>query len=89
MQIVFNVLLNSRAVFNLICVLDVKLFNFQMRSMLTYLEAARYKVHSTLAELNGDRRGSHPLASHIQVTRDRQGLQQSVLKVRIVFFLKQ
>ncbi|CAB3361693.1 Hypothetical predicted protein [Cloeon dipterum] len=52
-----------------------------MRSMLTYLEAARYKVQSTLAELNGDRRSTHPLASHIQVTRDRQGLQQSILKV--------
>lgn len=54
---------------------------------MTYLEAARYKVHSTLAELNGDRRGSHPLASHIQVTRDRQGLQQSVLKVRKQFYI--
>ncbi|XP_063229853.1 nostrin isoform X1 [Bacillus rossius redtenbacheri] len=52
-----------------------------MRSMLTYLEAARYKVQSALAELDGRARGSHPLASHIQVTRDRQGLQQSVLKV--------
>ncbi|CAG2053438.1 unnamed protein product [Timema podura] len=52
-----------------------------MRSMLTYLEAARYKVQSALAELDGRSRGSHPLASHIQVTRDRQGLQQSVLKV--------
>ncbi|XP_067011922.2 nostrin isoform X2 [Anabrus simplex] len=52
-----------------------------MRSMLTYLEAARYKVQSALAELDGRARGSHPLASHIQVTRDRQGLQQSILKV--------
>ncbi|KDR11453.1 Nostrin [Zootermopsis nevadensis] len=52
-----------------------------MRSMLTYLEAMRYKVQSALAELDGRARGGHPLASHIQVTRDRQGLQQSVLKV--------
>ncbi|GLH02880.1 Drebrin-like protein [Gryllus bimaculatus] len=52
-----------------------------MRSMLTYLEAARYKVHSALAEIDGRARGSHPLAPHIQVTRDKQGLQQSVLKV--------
>lgn len=52
-----------------------------MRSMLTYLEAMRYKVQSALAELDGRTRGGHPLAAHIQVTRDRQGLQQSVLKV--------
>jgi hypothetical protein len=52
-----------------------------MRSMLTYLEAMRYKVQSTLAELDGRARFGHPLAAHIQVTRDRQGLQQSVLKV--------
>lgn len=52
-----------------------------MRSMLTYLEAMRYKVQSALAELDGRARGGHPLAAHIQMTRDRQGLQQSVLKV--------
>lgn len=52
-----------------------------MRSMLTYLEAMRYKVQSALAELDGRARVGHPLAAHIQVTRDRQGLQQSVLKV--------
>ncbi|KAF4527056.1 hypothetical protein B566_EDAN001606 [Ephemera danica] len=52
-----------------------------MRSMLTYLEAARYKVHGTLSELDGQSRASHPLAPHIQVTRDRQGFQQSILKV--------
>lgn len=52
-----------------------------MRSMLTYLEAARYKVQSALAEMEGQPRASHPLAAHIQVTRDRTGLQQSVLKV--------
>jgi len=52
-----------------------------MRSMLTYLEAMRYKVQGALAELDGRARVGHPLAAHIQVTRDRQGLQQSVLKV--------
>ncbi|KAK9500523.1 hypothetical protein O3M35_001771 [Rhynocoris fuscipes] len=52
-----------------------------MRSMLTYLEAARYKVQSALAELEGGSAVSHPLAGHIHVTRDRQGYQQSVLKV--------
>ncbi|XP_071451671.1 nostrin [Hetaerina americana] len=52
-----------------------------MCSMLTYLEAARYKVQGALAELDGRQRAPHPLAPHITVTRDRQGLQQSVLKV--------
>ncbi|KZC08699.1 PREDICTED: uncharacterized protein LOC107186932 [Dufourea novaeangliae] len=52
-----------------------------MRSMLLYLEAARYKVGGTLAEVEGSKRAKHPLADHILVSRDKQGLQQSVLKV--------
>ncbi|XP_011301830.1 uncharacterized protein Nost [Fopius arisanus] len=52
-----------------------------MRSMLTYLEAARYKVGGALAEIEGGKRPKHPLAEHILVSRDKQGLQQSVLKV--------
>ncbi|XP_078050894.1 nostrin isoform X2 [Augochlora pura] len=52
-----------------------------MRSMLLYLEAARYKVGGTLAEMEGSKRAKHPLAEHILVSRDKQGLQQSVLKV--------
>ncbi|XP_075213015.1 nostrin [Lycorma delicatula] len=52
-----------------------------MRSMLTYLEAAKYKVQNALADIEGQTKSSHPLASHIQITRDRQGLQQSILKV--------
>lgn len=51
--------------------------------MLAYLEAARYKVHSALAEIEGRNKESHPLMSHIHITRDRQGLQQSILKVRV------
>jgi len=53
----------------------------QMRSMLLYLEAARYKVGGTLAEVEGSKRIKHPLSEHILVSRDKQGLQQSVLKV--------
>lgn len=49
--------------------------------MLTYLEGARYKLQSALLELDHKQRGSHPLAPHIQITRDRTGLQQSILKV--------
>lgn len=52
-----------------------------MRSMLLYLEAARYKVSGTLAEVEGSKRAKHPLSEHILVSRDKQGLQQSVLKV--------
>ncbi|KAK6622150.1 hypothetical protein RUM44_001957 [Polyplax serrata] len=52
-----------------------------MKSMLIYLEAARYKVQSALIELDGRPKQPHPLASHIHMTRDRQGLQQSVLRV--------
>ncbi|RLU23069.1 hypothetical protein DMN91_005347 [Ooceraea biroi] len=52
-----------------------------MRSMLLYLEAARYKVGGTLAEVEGSKRGKHPLSDHILVSRDKQGLQQSVLKI--------
>lgn len=49
--------------------------------MLTYLEGTRFKLQSTLLELDHKPRGSHPLAPHIQVTRDKNGLQQSILKV--------
>lgn len=54
---------------------------YHIRSMLTYLEGARFKLQSALLELDQKPRGEHPLAAHIQITRDRTGLQQSVLKV--------
>uniref|UniRef100_A0A903XKI7 Nostrin n=1 Tax=Anopheles gambiae TaxID=7165 RepID=A0A903XKI7_ANOGA len=54
---------------------------YHIRSMLTYLEGARYKLQSALLELDHKPRSSHPLAQHIQITRDRTGLQTSVLKV--------
>lgn len=54
---------------------------FQMRSMLTYLEAVRYKITASLNELDNRPIVHHPLASHIQIIRDKQGLQQSILKV--------
>lgn len=49
--------------------------------MLIYFEATRYKVQNALAELDSKPRTGHPLASHITITRDKSGLQQSVLKV--------
>lgn len=54
---------------------------YHIRSMLTYLEGARFKLHSALLELDHKPRSQHPLAQHIQITRDRTGLQQSILKV--------
>lgn len=58
-----------------------------MRSMLLYLEAARYKVSGTLAEVEGSKRTKHPLSEHILVSRDKQGLQQSVLKVQSIQYI--
>ncbi|BES99946.1 Variant SH3 domain [Nesidiocoris tenuis] len=52
-----------------------------IRSMLTYLEAARFKVQRSLAELEGNPVSDHPLAEHLYVSKDRQGFRQTVLKV--------
>lgn len=49
--------------------------------MLIYLEAARFKVQNALSELDSRPRSGHTLAPYINVTRDKSGLQQSVLKV--------
>ncbi|KAI4465241.1 sh3 domain-containing [Holotrichia oblita] len=54
---------------------------YHMKSMLTYLEGARFKVQNALAELDSRPKTGHPLAPHITITRDKSGLQQSVLKV--------
>lgn len=53
----------------------------QMKAMLAYLEAARYKVQSSLDELSNKPKMTHPLAKHIEVHRDKQGLTFSILKV--------
>ncbi|XP_028162985.1 nostrin isoform X2 [Ostrinia furnacalis] len=54
---------------------------YHVRSMLTYLEAIRYKITTSLNELDSRPPIQHPLATHIQIVRDKQGLQQSILKV--------
>ncbi|XP_026325564.1 nostrin [Hyposmocoma kahamanoa] len=54
---------------------------YHMRSMLTYLEAVRYKISTNLNELDNRPTIQHPLAAHIQIIRDKQGTQQSLLKV--------
>ena len=55
--------------------------------MLAYLEASRYKVQAALAETEGQSRPQHPLSRHIQHHKDRQGMVQSVLRVRITQYL--
>lgn len=54
----------------------------QMKAMLAYLEAARYKIQCSLDDLNNRPKTVHPLAKHIEVHRDKQGLTCSVLKVK-------
>ncbi|KAM3968529.1 nostrin [Aphomia sociella] len=54
---------------------------YHVRSMLTYLEAVRLKISTSLTELDNRPPVKHPLATHIQIVRDKQGLQQSILKV--------
>ncbi|KAL0852319.1 hypothetical protein ABMA28_000525 [Loxostege sticticalis] len=54
---------------------------YHVRSMLTYLEAIRFKITTSLNELDSRPPIQHPLATHIQIVRDKQGLQQSILKV--------
>lgn len=56
-------------------------FLLQMKSMLTYLEGSRYKVQNALGELDSRPKTGHLLAPHITITRDKSGLQQSILKV--------
>lgn len=51
--------------------------------MLTYLEAVRYKTAASLSALDSRPPAAHPLAAHIRVLRDKQGLQQSILKVTV------
>lgn len=59
-------------------------FFLQMKAMLAYLEAARYKIQCSLDELNNRPKTVHPLAKHIEVHRDKQGLTCSVLKVKLL-----
>ena len=60
-----------------------------MRTMVTYLEAAKYKVEVALAEAEGATVAdlSHPLAKRIHIQKDKQGFVQSVLKVRCMFMI--
>ncbi|KFM77918.1 Nostrin, partial [Stegodyphus mimosarum] len=51
-----------------------------MRAMLTYFEATRFKMQCTLAELEGRNKPTHPLYAHMEI-KNKQGMNQTVLKV--------
>jgi len=56
---------------------------FQTNLMILYLEAVNYKVVTALATLEGHPpAASNTFSQHIETTRDKNGHQMSVLKVR-------
>jgi len=52
-----------------------------MRSMMTYLEASRYKALNVMMDVEGRPRVSHPMCSYIDYSKDKHGLPQSTLKI--------
>merc|ERR1711899_544775 len=52
-----------------------------MRSMLTYLEATRFKVLNSLLEMEGRPRIHHPLSSYLDMTKDKNGMIKTRLKI--------
>lgn len=52
-----------------------------MKAMLTYLEATRYKLQCSLANIENRGKPVHPLSSHIEQHKDKQGMLQTILKV--------
>lgn len=63
---------------------------FQTNLMILYLEAVNYKVVTALETLEGHPPTmSNALAQHIETTRDKNGHQMSVLKVRVCCELHQ
>merc|ERR1719347_323588 len=52
-----------------------------MRSMLTYLEASRFKALNVMMDIEGRSRVTHPIASYIDYSKDKQGLTAATLKL--------
>ena len=52
-----------------------------MRSMMTFLEASRFKALNVMMDLEGRPRVSHPLSSYIDYSKDKQGLTAAALKI--------
>jgi len=52
-----------------------------MQSMLTYLEATRFKILNVMMDLEGRQRVNHPMAAYLDTIKDKQGLYQSILRL--------
>ena len=52
-----------------------------MRSMMTYLEASRFKALNVMMDLESRPRVSHSLSSYIDYSKDKQGLTAASLKI--------
>jgi len=64
---------------------DTVVFCFQTNLMILYLEAVRYKIVAALDALEGAHHQPtkpNALSQRIETTRDKNGYQMSVLKVR-------
>eukprot|EP00095_Tigriopus_kingsejongensis_P000509 maker-scaffold367_size194084-snap-gene-0.48 protein:Tk00509 transcript:maker-scaffold367_size194084-snap-gene-0.48-mRNA-1 annotation:"hypothetical protein DAPPUDRAFT_301481" len=60
---------------------DVQEKLLHMRSMLTFLEACRYKVLNSLLGMEGRPGVSHPLSSFIESGKDKSGMIKTTLKL--------
>merc|ERR1719347_2155215 len=52
-----------------------------MRSMMTYLEASRYKALNIMMDVEGRPRVVHPVSSYIDYSKDKQGFTQASLRL--------
>jgi len=52
-----------------------------MRSMMTYLEASRYKALNVMMDVEGRPRVHHPMSSYIDYGKDKQGMTQAMLRI--------
>lgn len=49
--------------------------------MMNFLEASHYKLANSFAKLDGQQKLEHKFAQYIETSRDKQGLQVSMLKL--------
>ena len=52
-----------------------------MRSMMTYLEASRFKALNVMMDIESRPRVAHSLSSYIDYSKDKQGLTAATLKI--------
>eukprot|EP00094_Tigriopus_californicus_P008881 TCALIF_08562-PA protein Name:"Similar to NOSTRIN Nostrin (Homo sapiens)" AED:0.12 eAED:0.12 QI:0/0.75/0.6/0.8/1/1/5/200/639 len=60
---------------------DVQDKLLHMRSMLTFLEACRYKVLNALLSMEGRPGVTHPLSSYIENGKDKSGMAKTTLRI--------